>query len=90
MFSTFNLLYLVSEIVLICKNIYSPIYTQGLSTACNLQEDDDAELSLFKVERNQNNSDMLPWKYIEVLLVPHAWLMVVTHTQIWTESEALY
>jgi len=48
-------------------NVYSPLLptTCSESNCHHLTEDDDAELSLFKVERNQNNSDMLPWKYIE-------------------------
>jgi hypothetical protein len=46
------------------------LYTQSLSTAYDPQEDDEAELSLFKIERKQNNGDMAPWNNTEVLLVP--------------------
>ena len=47
----------------------------------DLQEDDEAELSLFRIERKEKNGDMLPWNnYTEVLLVPCALLMIITYT----------
>ncbi|XP_062224055.1 U-box domain-containing protein 35-like [Phragmites australis] len=35
------------------------------STCHHLTEDDEAELRLFRIERKQNNGDMLPWNYTE-------------------------
>nr|CAB3445608.1 unnamed protein product [Digitaria exilis] len=39
-------------------NVYSPLSPTE-------SEDDEAELSLFKIDRKQNSGDMLPWNYTE-------------------------
>lgn len=54
-------------------NVYSPLSPTA-------SEDDEAELSLFKIDRKQNSGDMLPWSYAEVILIPYVCLMIVTHT----------